>query len=86
MSQNPKVTDLQVLQAARFHATKNTLLNIQELLVVATGKHPKVCWRAMERCEAKGYLDCGVSLRVGWLTEEGKAKLAELMPNQEGAR
>lgn len=43
-----------------------------EILSKWTGQPEKVCYRAMERDCAKGYIECGVSLRTGWLTEEGK--------------
>jgi hypothetical protein len=32
----------------------------------------------MEREEGKGFLDCGVGLYIGWLTDEGKAELVKL--------
>ena len=44
-----------------------------EILSVVTGECEKVCYRAMERAARRGYLEYGVSLRTGWLTEKGKA-------------
>lgn len=44
-----------------------------ELLAEWTGEPGKVCFRAMERAERRGLVECGVSLRAGWLTEKGKA-------------
>lgn len=38
----------------------------------------KVVMRKMERFDARGYLEWGVSLRTGYLTEKGLARLAEL--------
>jgi len=43
-----------------------------EILERATGQPEKVCYRAMERAESRGYIEYGVSLRTGWLTEKGK--------------
>ena len=36
-----------------------------------TGKSLKVCYRAMERAESRGFVECGVSLHTGWLTDAG---------------
>lgn len=38
----------------------------------------KLIERKMEQLERRGYLDVGVSLRTGWLTEAGVARLREL--------
>ena len=48
-----------------------------EALAIETGQPEKVCYRAMERAERRGLIDVGVSLRAGWLSEKGKALLAE---------
>ncbi|WP_057766707.1 hypothetical protein [Cytobacillus praedii] len=48
-----------------------------EILSKWTGEPEKVCYSAMERDRAKGYIECGVSLRTGWLTEEGKEFLSK---------
>lgn len=37
-----------------------------------TGQPEKVCYRAMERADEHGYIEYGVSLRTGWLTDKGK--------------
>lgn len=58
-----------------------------------TGQPFKVCYRAMERAENRRLIDCGVSLRTGFLTAEGKAYLrvaitesgAEITPEMEKA-
>lgn len=44
-------------------------------LVDATGAPEKVCWAAMERATARGYIDWGVSLRSAWRTGTGTALL-----------
>lgn len=49
---------------------------VDEMLVKATGAPHKVVWTAMEREMSRGYVDCGVSLRVGWLTDAGHKRLA----------
>jgi hypothetical protein len=43
-----------------------------ETLAAETSEPEKVCYRAMERAERHGLIECGVSLRTGWLTEKGK--------------
>jgi hypothetical protein len=40
-----------------------------------TGQPEKVCYRAIERAAARDYIEFGVSLRTGWLTDKGKALL-----------
>lgn len=52
-----------------------------EALAAQTGQPEKVCYRAMERAERHGLIECGVSLRTGWLTEAGHAVLAALTPS-----
>ena len=37
-----------------------------------TGACFKVCYRAMERAANRGFIDYGMSLRTGWLTDKGK--------------
>ena len=46
-----------------------------ELLMEATGAPEKVAYAAMMRAEDNRLIDCGVSLRSGWLTEKGKELL-----------
>ncbi len=42
-----------------------------DFLKESTGECEKVCFKAMERAYDKGYIECGVSLRSGWLTAKG---------------
>ena len=49
-----------------------------EVLMRETGAPEKVVWAAMVREEDRGLIDCGVNLRGGWLTEEGRRRLAEI--------
>lgn len=46
-----------------------------DLLMQVTGQCFKVCYRAMERAANRGLVECGVSLRTGWLTPKGRALL-----------
>jgi len=48
-----------------------------QILAEMTGQVEKVCFLAMERAEHRGYIDCGVSLRSGWLTAKGLELLLE---------
>jgi hypothetical protein len=43
-----------------------------EVLREMTGQPPKVVLRAMERAQRHGLIECGVSLRSGWLTAKGE--------------
>jgi hypothetical protein len=47
-----------------------------EILARITGQPEKVCYRATERAQDRGFIECGVSLRTGWLTTSGKKLLA----------
>jgi hypothetical protein len=67
------ITQQQVLEA---FAKKGGFRD--EALIRETGAPPKVVEAAMMREERLGNIDCGVSLRSGWLTNQGKATLAEL--------
>ena len=48
-----------------------------ELLHEVMKQPLKVCWAAMERACDRGLIEYGVSLRSGWITEEGMKLLAE---------
>lgn len=56
---------------AYLHATRLHRWPYQ-LLAEWTGQPEKVCFRAMERAERRGLIEYGVSLRSGWLTDEGR--------------
>lgn len=79
------ITDLQVLQTYEERATLRDLPEnkdkhvpyVDELLSEKTNQPLKVCYRAMERAERRGYLEYGMWLRGAWLTEKGEAFLAE---------
>ena len=48
-----------------------------EILQRVTGQPEKVCYRACERAERRGFIEYGTSLRSGWLTEKGKSLLIQ---------
>jgi hypothetical protein len=48
-----------------------------ERLFRATGQAQKVCEGALERAYGRGLIECGVSIRSAWLTDAGRALLAE---------
>lgn len=56
-----------------------------ELLMELTGQCLKVCCRACERADARGFIDHGTSLRTGWLTEKGRELLATTLPDDQNA-
>ncbi|GAB7057363.1 hypothetical protein JCM16163A_41120 [Paenibacillus sp. YK5] len=39
----------------------------------------KRAWRILEKWDAKGWYEYGVTLDLGWLTDEGKSKAEELI-------
>ena len=41
-----------------------------------TGEPEKVIWRAMERSSERGFINYGVSLAFGWLTDKGEDLIA----------
>ena len=70
------ITDKQVVLAYSEYA-KNHDSQPQKwpynYLMEWTGECEKVCIKAMERAEERGYVDCDVSLRTGWITETGQS-------------
>lgn len=83
------VSDLQVVQA--YIDCKKQPSNLPpeqhkwpyDLLVDRTGECEKVCYRAMERACLRDYIEYGVSLRAGWVTDKGHA-LLEATKAKEG--
>lgn len=74
------ITDLQVCwayaMAGTARATGAALPDfVPVLLQRVTGQCEKACYRAMERAADRGLVEYGVSLRTGWLTEEGRVLL-----------
>ena len=66
-----------VLEAAELAHTERLMMT-WEYIQAKTGAPEKVIYSAMEREENRNYLDCGVSMRTSWLTDEGMAKLRGL--------
>jgi len=66
------ITDKQVCEA---YANKYRVLFPYEALAIMTGQCEKVCYRACERAESRGYIDSGISTRSGWLTDKGRELL-----------
>lgn len=48
-----------------------------EILSRKLGQPEKVCYRAMERANNRGYIEYGVSLRSGWLSDLGEKLLRD---------
>lgn len=71
------VTDLDVCRAYADAKAMGYARFPHELLAERTGQCEKVCFRAMERAERRGFVEYGVSRRLGWLTEKGQAFLAQ---------
>lgn len=75
------ITDKQVCEAYAEMQRQRKSSNYQAyeypyvILQRVTGQCEKVCYRAMERSCDRGLVEFGVSLRTGWLTEEGEALL-----------
>ena len=60
------------------HAGEEPPFDVPWLVWVARGFHENVVSAKYDKFDRKGYMDYGVSLRTGWLTEKGKARLEEL--------
>ena len=65
------ISDKQVVECAFDYRKRSDHKFIDELLQELTGHPQKVCYAAMQRCESRGYIDYGVSLRTAWVTHEG---------------
>ncbi len=76
MSQAAKIPVKQVLEA---YNNKHTIgKSVEVILMDQSGLSEKECYSAMQKCCAKDYVEYGVSLRHGWLTQKGIDKLREL--------
>jgi hypothetical protein len=75
------ISDKQVVEAFLVCGAYNTAnpvehwVNPQEALSARTGQPLKVCRAAIDRAFNRGYIDYGVSLLRGWVTEKGKELL-----------
>lgn len=79
------ISDRQVCEA--FAAYKQHGLPFaDERLRQATGQPDKVLTAAMERAYGRRLIECGVTLRSGWLTDKGRALLADGVPPSDEAQ
>lgn len=78
------ISDLQVLQAyveaqgareRHLSPTGGPIVWPEDVLQRVTGQPLKVCCAAMERAYDRGLIECGVSIRSGWITDAGRALL-----------
>lgn len=72
------ITDKQVVKAYNLVNSGLDKRYPYEILMEMTGQSEKVCYRAMERACDRDYIEFGVSLRTGWLTEKGEELLKEI--------
>ena len=76
------ISDLDVClaYAALMMAREKNLLDCPwpyELLATRYSCHQKIAYRACERAHRRGLIEYGVSLRSGWLTDDGKKLIRE---------
>lgn len=72
------ITDKQVCEVYAKTMKQGTFHRFPyEILSEETGECEKVCYSAIERAYNREYIEYGVSLRTGWLTEKGKKLLNE---------
>lgn len=72
----PELTMYELLTAIVEHRTR-----AREYLM-SIGVHPKVIYRKAELADRKGLIEYGVVVDRGWLTDKGRAWLAEHGPNE----
>lgn len=66
------ISDILVLKAyQKYREQPIRKLFPYDYLMQWTGECEKVCFSAMNRCVRRGYVEYGVSLRTGWITEKG---------------
>lgn len=68
------ISDVMVCRAYQQYRRDNERFPY-EILMAETGECFKVCYAACERADRRDLIDYGVSLRTGWLTEDGEALL-----------
>lgn len=64
------ISELEMLEA--FEAKR---LPMDETFAAFPGK---VVYAKMDKLDRRGYIEFGLNIRWGWLTDKGKARLAEL--------
>jgi len=71
--QRKDITDKQVCIAYyEYQKDKPFKIFALDILIAMTSAPEKVAYAAMERAYERGLIECGVSLRSGWLTDKGK--------------
>jgi hypothetical protein len=75
LKQTKDISDLEVCRA--YAISKLGLRWPYDILMEMTGAPEKVCYRAMERASERGFIEYGMTLRSGWLTEKGKTLIEE---------
>lgn len=76
------ITDVQVCLAVVERKMRGS--SACQVLHEMTGQPMKVCWRALERAERRGLIDCGSSLNVAYLIPEGFLLLLESVSSPDG--
>lgn len=61
---------------------KEGISAVDEVLCDLTHAPVKVVWAAMKREEDRGYIEYGVNLCFGWLTDKGVEKLNEISADE----
>lgn len=69
----PELVALQAIEDAR-----GAGVPAYGLLMDRSGAPEKVAFRKLEQIEARGELECGLHVGVGWLTGKGARRLIEL--------
>lgn len=70
------VTDVMVIEAYLQRAVTGE--PVLRILMLRTGEPEKVIWRALERACSRNLIDYGTSLRVAWVTDEGREYLNKM--------
>jgi hypothetical protein len=74
--QTKHISDVQVLWAYVESSRRNHDMWPYDVLQRDLGVPLKVAYAAMERADRRGLVEYGVSLRSGWVTDQGLLKLA----------
>lgn len=75
--QRKDISTLVVLAAYKKRWENDIHEPVDEILMGSLNAPEKVVYAAMERDSDNGYIEYGVSLRTGWLTEKGEQYLID---------
>lgn len=78
MSSRKQISTLDVLRLCTQERIESGRGRVTDSLMEKYNLPYKVCLRAIEREDARGFLDWGVSIDYPWLTEKGRAELERL--------